>query len=56
MSAGNGRMRRFCRADLEQWLREQGHVRRRRTSYAAAFFDPEPERSSRTAGHLARRW
>lgn len=43
MSAGNGRMRRWRRADLEHWLREQGHRRRRRTSYDTSFFDKEPE-------------
>ncbi len=29
MSAGSGRMRRWRRADLEAWLREQGRIRRR---------------------------
>jgi hypothetical protein len=44
MSAGNGRMRRWRRADLEHWLREQGHTRRRRRpSYSASFFDTDPE-------------
>lgn len=44
MSAGNGRMRRWRRADLEHWLREQGRAgRRRRTTVGASFFDREPE-------------
>ena len=43
MSAGNGRMRRWRRADLEHWLRNQGHRGRRRTSYSGSFFDSEPD-------------
>lgn len=43
MSAGNGRMRRWRRADLEHWLREQGHKRRRRTSYDTTFFGGDSE-------------
>jgi hypothetical protein len=43
MSAGNGRMRRWRRADLEHWLRDQGHRRRRRTSYASEFFSDDSE-------------
>ncbi len=44
MSAGGGRMRRWRRADLEHWLRDNGRARRR-TSYANSFFgsDNEPE-------------
>lgn len=44
MSAGNGRMRRWRRADLEHWLREQGRTGRRRPSaFSGSFFDREPE-------------
>jgi hypothetical protein len=43
MSAGNGRMRRWRRADLEHWLREQGHRRRRRSSYPDSFFGSDSE-------------
>ena len=44
MSAGNGRMRRWRRADLEHWLREQGPRRRRRTSEPFSFFGNDPDR------------
>lgn len=38
MSAGTGRMRRWRRADLEQWLRDQGTRGRRRTNQTFSFF------------------
>lgn len=44
MSAGNGRMRRWRRADLEHWLREHGRAgRRRHAAFGGSFFDREPE-------------
>ncbi len=43
MSAGSGRMRRWRRADLEHWLREQGRIRRR--SQASDTMFPLPRRS-----------
>ena len=43
LSAGNGRMRRWRRADLEHWLREQGQRRRRRSAYPSSFFGGDPE-------------
>lgn len=42
MSAGSGRMRRWRRADLEHWLREQGRIRRRAPRSEAIF--PLPRR------------
>lgn len=44
MSAGNGRMRRWRRADLEHWLREQGRVGRRRATHPTSFFGRDPDR------------
>ena len=40
MSAGNGRMRRWRRADLEHWLRGQGRGGRRRPAptFGSSFF------------------
>jgi hypothetical protein len=43
MSAGSGRMRRWRRADLEHWLREQGRIRRR--SPRAGEIYPLPRKS-----------
>jgi hypothetical protein len=44
MSAGSGRMRRWRRADLEHWLRQQGHSGRRRCAMVGtSFFDRKPE-------------
>lgn len=44
MSAGDGRMRRWRRADLEHWLREQGHVRRRQPAHVTSLFGRDPDR------------
>jgi hypothetical protein len=44
MSAGNGRMRRWRRADLEHWLREHGRVSRRRSTHPTSFFGRDPDR------------
>lgn len=44
MSAGSGRMRRWRRADLEHWLREQGRIRRRSPVTQGVVF-PVPRRA-----------
>ena len=44
MSAGNGRMRRWRRADLEHWLREQGTPgRRKRNPQPFSFFGSDSD-------------
>lgn len=43
MSAGSGRMRRWRRTDLEQWLDAQGQQRRRHRALASPFFANDPD-------------
>ena len=43
MSAGNGRMRRWRRADLDHWLREHARAGRRKSQPTGSFFGEDRE-------------